>query len=96
MAEGHIKDTDHKAQELAAQLDATQQVLNVAEHLPMFTEQLIEDVRAGCATKQIEQQLVCLHHTLLSVSRKVGETRLVRASSILCPQNNDSKQSPLL
>ncbi len=79
---------------MAAQLDATQLVLNVAEHLPMFTEQLLEDLRAGCETQKIEQQLVCLHHTLLSISKKVGETKLVRASSLLY-QHDEHKQSSL-
>ncbi len=94
MADCHHSDTDHMAQELAAQLDATQQVLNIAEHLPMFTEGLLKDLGAGCETKKIEQQLVCLHDTLLSVSRKVGEAKLVRVSSLLC-QHDEHKQSSL-
>jgi len=91
MAENHTNDIDHNAQQLATLVDPKQRVLNVAEHLPMFTEHLIEDLDNDCDKYQLKKQLLCLHHTLLSLSRMVKKTNLVRVSSVLCEQGEEPK-----
>jgi len=93
MAESHTNDIDRNAQQLAAQIDPEQRVLNVAEHLPMFTEQIIEDLDNDCDVDQLKKQLLCLHHTLLSLSRLVKKTNLVRVSSVLCQQSEKAKSA---
>ena len=89
MADGHISDNDRQIQYLANQIDATQMVLNIVEHLPMLTEQIISDFRSGCETEQLERQLVCLHYQLLKLSKKSIEANIVRVSSVLCNDNQN-------
>ena len=88
MADNHNIDIAPQKQCLLDQIDATQMVLNVVEHLPMFTEQILSDLKRDCSTEQIDRQLTCLHKELLALSEKALETNFVRVSSLLCKKNS--------